>query len=469
LSQAIHALGLMLSLAYAGSAAELLHLEFNDSAQLGAQTDSLPTGLLSGATHVSMDFPGSLDFGPAGGAVRIPAFKSPSGAYTVEARFRIRNYGVSTSNFIANILNTIPGSHDGLAFRVGGGYLYSPLPRNAYKTDEEWSNAQNGFDWALRERISDCIGAFVMATTDGGWMEVYSDRCVEKNEWTYLVGTWDGEQMHIYINGLDATDKWRTVGAGLHPNLQPVGDAWIGARTLEADDPRHFDGVLDFVKAEDGALTPQQVHERYRDTFVPQERDSLCKGIVIPEYPESGGACRGKLDLEFKIFSHGACTDTAFVAALLAGDSIEIEIAKSEDFTNGLIRVVVSSVNAQLVADKLADLAGYKGVIYWRGRILHAKVQAIAKVAASSEEDWSLPRPLVVDMSGDVLAIRPSLKAVLVQGRAGTFVPSSADSPEPSLFDFAGKRQRVRFRKVPGGWELEQADPGLSGLFLIAR
>jgi hypothetical protein len=462
-------LGLILTLAYAAPAAELLHLDFNDSAHMGAQTDSLPTGLLSGATRASRDYTGSLDFGQSGGAIRIPGFKSPSGAYTVEARFRIRNYGVSMSNYIANILSTVPGSHDGLAFRVGGGYLYSPLPRNAYKTNEEWYNAQNGFDWALRERISDCIGAFVMATTDGGWMEVYTDRCIEKNAWTYLVGTWDGERMRIYINGLEATDHWRTVGAGSLPNLQPVGDAWIGARTLESYDPRHFDGVLDFVKAADGALTPQQVHGRYRDTFLPQDRDSLCRGMVIPKYPESGGACKGKLVLEFKILGHGACTDTAFVAALLAGDSIEIEIAKNEDFTNGLIHVVVSSANAELAIEKLADLAGYKGVIFWRGRILHAKDMAMAKTTAVSKEEWSLSRPLVVDMSGNPIAIRSSMKAILIQGRSGTFIAASADSPEPSLYDLAGKHQYARFRKVPGGWELEPAGRSLSGLFFIAR
>ena len=469
MSTAILPLGLILTLAYATPAAELLHLDFDDSSNLGTQTGTLPTGLLSGATNASKDYPGSLDFGQAGGAIRIPGFKSPSGAYTVEARFRIRNYGVSTSNYIANILNTVPGSHDGLAFRVGGGYLYSPLPRNAYKTEAEWTDAQNGFDWAFRERISDCNGAFIMATTNGGWSEVYTDRCVEKNAWTYMVGTWDGEKMRIYINGLDATDRWRTVGAGLIPNLQPVGDAWIGARTLEPDDPRHFDGVIDFVKAADGALTPQQIHERYRDTFVPQDRDSLCRGTVIPKYPESGGACKGKLDLEFKILGHGACTDTAFVAALLAGDSIEIEIAKNQDFTDGLIRVVVSSANAELAAAKLSGLAGYKGVIYWRGRILHAKAKAMAKTAAASVEEWSPSRPLVVDMSGNSAAVRPSLKAILTPGRAGTFIAASADSPEPSLYDFAGKRQRARFRKVPGGWELEPAGGGFPGLFFIAR
>jgi hypothetical protein len=248
--------------------------------------------------------------------------------------------------------------------------------------------------------------------------------------------------MRIYINGLEATDHWRTVGAGSLPNLQPVGDAWIGARTLESHDPRNFDGVVDFVKAAAGAWSS------------PSTRNP---------------ACRGKLDLEFKILGHGACTDTAFIAALLAGDSIEIEIAKNEDFTDGLIRVVVSSANAELAAEKLADLVGYKGVIFWLGRILHAKDMAMAKTTAASEEEWSLSRPLVVDMSGDPIAIRSPSKAILIPGRAGTFIAASADSPEPSLYDLAGKCLGARFRKVPGGWELEPTGRGLAGLFFIAR
>ncbi len=442
-------------------AAELLHLDFNDSNHLDKQSNLLPTGELNGAAKASPNYPGSIEFGPAGGFVRIPNFHSPKGPYTVEARFLIHNYGPESGRFISDILSTATwgnGPSQGLELKVGGGYLYPPLPRDAYKTNAEWVNAQGGYSYINRGMLSDCFAAFFMARKDNplDWKGVYTNRCIEKNAWTHLVGVWDGVNMRIYLNGTDATDIWRVQGLGAEPLLDSVVAAYVGSGYNVAENHTNIDGILDYVKVQDGVLSDYEIHKRYQDNFVSQIRDSLCMGVVVPHYPEAGQLCKGKLDLEFKIIKHGACTDSTFKAAFHAGDSVEIEIAKNASFTDLVLRITAVTT-LHLEAKDLSGLAGYQGEIYWRVRLIPAKHGALAKSSAGVATEWSLSRPLVMDMS-DVSAIRvikTSLKPVLVQAHQGLFVPGSATSSEPILWSLSGKRQPVRFQRVTGGWRMD--------------
>ncbi len=454
---------------------ELLHLEFNDSNQLAKQTGAFPLGEIQGDAKPSKDYPGSIEFGPAGGLIRIPAFHSPKGPFTVEARFLIHNYAPESSRFIADILNTATwggGPTQGFVFRVGGGYLYPPLLRDAYKTEADWSAAQGNYSFIDRGVLANCVAEFTMARMDNSsdWKEVYTNRCIEKDTWTHLVGLWNGTNMRIYLNGTDATDKWRVRGLGAEPRLDSVVEAYIGSRTIGEYDPRHLDGILDYVKVEEGVLSDYEIHKRYQNNFVTQVRDSLCIAIAIPHYPEAGQLCKGKLDLEFKVIMHGGCTDSTFKADLIAGDSVEIEIAKDPSFTD-VVHRVSAVTTLHLEANDLASLVGYQGEIYWRARLIHAKHGALAKSSAVLASEWSLSRPLALDMSGvsGIRTMQQIRQSVLVQIQQGLFVAGSAASPEPVLLNLSGKRQLARFQRVAGGWRLDAADRGFSGLFIIEK
>ncbi len=169
--------------------AELLHLDFNDSANLEKQNSPLPQGEKSGAVTPSSDYVGSADFGSSGGFIRIPNFHSPRGPFSVEARLKIRSYGPESSRFIADILNTATwdnGPSQGFAFRMGASYLYPPLPRNAYKTEEEWISASNNnYSQIDRGRMSTCLAELTMARQDDprDWKQVVTNQCVELNTW----------------------------------------------------------------------------------------------------------------------------------------------------------------------------------------------------------------------------------------------------------------------------------------------
>jgi len=427
---------------------ELLHLDFNDSANLGAQTGDLPLGTVNGNAKPSPMYPGSVDFGSQGGWVQIPHFLSPKGSFSIEARFLIRNYGPENARFVSDILSTATwdvGPSQGFEMKVGGGYLYPTLPRDAYKTEAEWVSAQGGYSYIDRGRFSDCFAAFFMARKDVSqdWKGVYTDRCIEKNAWTHLVATWDGTNMRIYLNGTEATDKWRIQGLGAEPLIDSVIGAYAGAGFDAPKNHTYLDGILDYVKVEDGVLPEIEIHKRYQDNFDPRVRDSLCTGVIIPKYPEAGQVCKGKLDLEFKLIDHGACTDSTFLPVVLAGDSVEVEISKDPSFADLVFHKVVSLAILHLEAGNFTGLDGYQGALYWRVRLIHGHSGALAKASATTTDDWSLSRPLVMDMSG-ATAIRdraPAQKPFHFQWRPGLFLIGGGDRSAPVVIDAAGKRQ----------------------------
>lgn len=458
-----------------GPGDDLLRFDFRDSAALGKQTGPLPDGEVSGAVTHSRTYPGAADFGAGGGFVRVSPFKAPRGSFTIEARFRLRSYGPESSRFVADILNTATidnGPSQGFAFRVGGSYLYPPLPRDAYATEAEWTAAQNAYTYIDRGRLSYCFAELAMARVDDwrAWKEVYTDRCIELNQWTHLVATWDGGDMRIYLDGAEATDKWRVQGKGIAPLIDSVETAYVGSR-IEGDwDPRHLDGALDFVRVQNGALTADEIRARYRETFVPEARDSLCTGVIIPRKPEAGQVCGKQTGFEIEVTSHGACSDTAFKAGFAAGDSIEVEFSKDPSFDPVALRLVAGARDFRLSGSDYDLLAQIKQEIYWRARLIHPAIaQGLLKksTVASARGAWSLPRPVLLNLAeANAVLPRPQrLRPVLVQPGAGLFVPGDA---QPFLFDLSGKRMPLRFTAVTGGWRLEKS-PANAGVFLLGR
>lgn len=448
-------------------AAELLRFDFDDPAHLGTQHAPLPAGQLIGPVTASATA-GAADF--HGGTIKVPGFKGPQGPFSIEARFRLRGYGPEDSRFVADIFNTATwdnGPSQGFAFRVGGSYLYPFAPQEAYRTETEWSLAQASPQTQIdRGRLSVCFADFVIARKDDNrqWKQALTDRCIPLNEWTHLAAVWDGADMRIYLDGLDATDKWRIDGKGAPTHIDSVETAFVGSRFDGTWDPRHLDGDLDFVKVEDKALTATEIHKRFQDTFIPEKRDSLCMGVVIPHYPEAGSICKGKLRLEIKVFNHGACTDPAFIAKLLAGDSVQLEIAKDPSFKNVLVRATVSGLAFELNEADLSPLAGYQGEIFWRVR-LKPKAGALAKSSAAAEAAWSPSRPMVVDLSGVTAGLRAGKAPRLIRAEAGLFL-AGASGAEPALYDLSGHRLPARFERVNGGWRLLSAAPAS---LLLAR
>lgn len=79
----------------------------------------------------------------------------------------------------------------------------------------------------------------------------------ETGVWYHLVGTFDGTNLKLYLNGVDVTDGSVTQDSlNNYTNVIRIGKAsWY--------DGLHFDGIIDEVRIYDHALTPDEILQEY--------------------------------------------------------------------------------------------------------------------------------------------------------------------------------------------------------------
>lgn len=462
--------------ASAADSKELLHLDFDDKAHVTLQPAPLPLGTVVWDAGASPDFPGSLSLGDSG-YIRVPGFRNPQGPFSFEARFRLNQYAPLDTRYISDIINTatwdLPGPqiNQGAGMRIGGGYLYATLPQDAYANPADY-NADIGW-YADDERasVSKCIGEFVIANKDAAhpWIEAVTDRCISRNTWVHMVGVWDGANAHLYLNGQYATDTLRLNGKGGTPFMAPEAIAFVGARAEGRFDSRHLDGTLDYVRIVDSAMGVAEIRSRYRQTLS-QESDTLCHGSILPEYPYSGQAVTPETEFRFRIVVDGACTQPGFKPTLLPNDSIEVEIASDFEFVNVLVRMVVKDQVFKIDPLKVLTFTDYTGAAYWRARVMHgAAAKSLAKATAEPDADWSLARPLMLNLKKATvgLASRSRIKAtsrILVLPGSVLSVPARG-ALVPGLWSLDGARSPIAWVRNGNSWTARLDGPqGLQSL-----
>jgi hypothetical protein len=469
------AFALVLAAAPSGRAEDplLLNLDFQDTAHLAAQPAPLPSGTLVPDAGASADFPGALGLGNHG-YVRIPGFRSPRGPFTVEARFRVNEYAPASTRYISDILNTATwdsGPTQGFGLRIGGGYLYATMPREAYASDEDYRADIGWYDDGERAAAARCIGEFFMAMEgdDRNWKEVVTDRCIQRNAWVHVAGVYDGEDMRIYFDGQDATDTLRVLRPEAKPRLDSVATAFVGARAAGGFDSRHLDGTLDFVRVIDRALSADEIRRRHGATL--PATDTLCHGAILPVYPAAGQAVSGLGEFRFRIVVEGACTHPDFKPGIGPGDTVEIQIAKDPEFQDVLVSLKVMELSFHLEAAALAKLAGYSGAAYWRARLLRARA-VLAKSAASGAPapaaSWSLSRPFILDGKA-AAAARPVLPAarlapVLAGGRLSV---DARGAGRPRIHALDGKILPLVFTRQGDRWTAPLSADAARGILFL--
>ncbi len=462
------------------SAKDLLYLDFNDTVALGKQPAPLPAAHRNGDVTPSRDFPGSADL-KSSGFFSVDSFPSPRGPFSVEARFLIRNYAPESSRFINDILNTSTwdiGPTQGFVIRNGGSYLYPPLPRNAFATDAEYQASMNGYSYIERAVLSKCVGEFVMAdyNDDRNWKNVYTDRCLQLNAWTHMVGVWDGKDMRIYLNGWEATDVWRVQGADVPTRMDSLVTAYVGARTSGSFDSRHTDGLLDFVRVVDYAMTPEEINQRYRTTSTAVDQVKICDGSILPINPKAGECAKKETEFRFQVKANDGCTLPPN-KGYHKGDTVEVEFSKDAEFSKVFMHKDVVDTAFHFDVDKLPDSDKvFVGGNYWRARLKHSsdasgltKRAATADLPTASPGPWSNSRPIVLDLASGTTALRRAgsqgsdLSAaaafrmrqmrVLVIPQDGLFLPGPSDLA-PTLYSLSGEKLSLPWQKRAGGWWL---------------
>lgn len=443
---------------------ELLNLNFDNAPALGAQTGLVPLGTLYGDVTVSSLYSGAADFG-ANGRILFGNFSSPKGSFSIESKFFLKGYAPVSSRYISDLVNTsswdtLPSQ--GFVIRIGGGYLYSPLPRSAFASDAEYQASNALYSNTDKAYFSRCLGHFGMQGTPTVWKGVYTDRCVELNKWNHVVGTWDGKDVRIYLNGREVTDQLRIDGAGLAPFMFSVAPLTVGARTLGDYDSRHFNGLMDFVRIADTSMSPSEIQSRYFATLTSEERTRACNAL-LPAYP-TGGRCIGKNDdFHVRLGDRGGCTS---IPAWQRGDTIDVELAKNALFDSVFMSFAVIDTLFKLPPSLLVGKDQFAGPTFWR---VKSRRFTLAKTSAVALSDWSLSAPIMLNMqsSSTVTPISTRARRLVVQGGQIVFLPRSEYPRQPKLYGLNGNVIPAAFNVCEGGWCLLGAFSSAPGMFLV--
>ncbi|MBN1980398.1 MAG: LamG domain-containing protein [Chitinivibrionales bacterium] len=321
-----------------------------------------------------------IDFGTSGCA-RIDTFAFPSQQYTIEALILLKKYGLSTSNYIADIMNNMSWNDDwneGISFRVGGGHFY-PLNAEEIYLNEETVNFNPLFTGLDRAYISQCIGEVSLGTGKPHYKEAYANRGVALNKWYHYVFTWDGKEMRIYLNGCDVSDTWRTQGRQMTSNVPAKKALYFGIRNFDGYDERHFNGLMNFIHIYDYALPNEAVQDHY---FHAMEDIDSCDVVISVKSPKFGDTITGDTRFEISIDTIGLCDSTALS---MLNKKLLLVLSNDPLFEHDTIQYEINSLSftlKQLQTIKPFILNRYS---FWKFKIVKSQTREFATTTKWSD------------------------------------------------------------------------------------
>ena len=136
------------------------------------------------------------------------------------------------------------------------------------------------FDWRLFIAPSGVV-TFQFTSTAAAARTVTGTTVLAAGQWYHLVGTWDGTNLKIYVNGVEN-------GTANHAGSTPR-DSDNAIRIGLASAPNYFDGLGDEVAVYATALTPDQIANHYthgtlvKDGYYPNIKP-MVRGVVQATY-----------------------------------------------------------------------------------------------------------------------------------------------------------------------------------------
>lgn len=129
-----------------------------------------------------------------------------------------------------------------------------------------FSNSSWNNPWAVFKlsRFSDKDNLnFQVTVGNNEAASIQSQQNIPQNKWTHVVGTYDGNTLKIYINGV--LDSSKEFGKALADNSNT--DIYIGNSANNEITSEHYKGMLDEVKVLNTALSPEQVQYHYNQNY----------------------------------------------------------------------------------------------------------------------------------------------------------------------------------------------------------
>jgi len=112
-------------------------------------------------------------------------------------------------------------------------------------------------------------------TGNNRWRSVNANSTISQGTWYHLAGTYDGEQVRIYINGV-LQNASINAGKLSNSNLQPLFFADNSGAT-----GRYFDGMIDEFKIYDVALSPGRVYGLYYNELNGRDWDGRIRDEIV--------------------------------------------------------------------------------------------------------------------------------------------------------------------------------------------
>ncbi|MBN2554242.1 MAG: LamG domain-containing protein [Spirochaetales bacterium] len=139
-------------------------------------------------------------------------------------------------------------------------------------TEPDWSDEGYSFQYDGSKQLMLAL----TGDASGQTILVHTTHVLATGAWSHVVATWDGDEVHIYVNGVDGVDEVGgvdriTVGftstlttiAEHYPFRSSGGDVVVG--TQIPGYPYRFDGVMSGIRIYDRSMEESEVLENYAE------------------------------------------------------------------------------------------------------------------------------------------------------------------------------------------------------------
>ena len=125
--------------------------------------------------------------------------------------------------------------------------------------DREWQTIVSKGEWSWRLHRNSTFESIKFNITRGPLLSVAGNVNVNDGKWHQIVATYNGVQIHLYVNGI--LDKVEYVSGVVGTSTESVN---IGANAEEPG--REWNGLIDDVRIYGRALTQKEVRALYKNT-----------------------------------------------------------------------------------------------------------------------------------------------------------------------------------------------------------
>lgn len=249
---------------------------------------------------------------------------------------------------------------------------------------DHWANIINrnrDHEWGLQHSMNNNHFEFFVETENGRTF-LYSTTENQAGEWYYVVGTYDGALLRIYVNG--QLENTRALSGALLPGNS--SDLYIGTNSGKY---RDFNGLVDTITIRDAVLTPQEIAAQYHA----QKPSGSTPVSYWPLDENSGAIAHDNVDGNDATLQNASWITGALGSALHfngADGYAEAPDASNLDIANELTLMAWVSTEDFRTAKILqkGDWDGYGlGLDIWRGWKVHVTTADGAKHSLRWQQD----------------------------------------------------------------------------------